>query len=129
MHKRYKVKNRRESGSFVSLPHHILNSSQFCNLSAIAVKFLIDLVAQYKGYNNGDLCPAWGLMKDRGWKSRDTLFRAQCQLEEAGFIERTRQGGRNSANLFAITWRGIDECKGKLDVKANPIPSNLWKKS
>jgi len=128
MSKRYKVKGRTESGSFLALPRSILNSDEYCCLSAAAVKLLIDLATQYRGNNNGDLCCAWKLMQPRGWKSRDTLYKAQRELERSGFILRARQGGRNSANLFAITWKGIDECKGKLDISANPVPLNLWKR-
>jgi len=117
-----------EGGSFLSIPHQVLKSDAFSSLNAISVKLLIDLAAQYRGTNNGDLCCAWTLMKVRGWKSRDTLCKALRELERSGFILKTRQGGRNKASLYAITWKGIDECKGKLDVSANPVPMNLWKK-
>jgi len=124
---RVKSKGRRESGSFISLPHNIVNSDEFCKLSAISVKLLIDLFSQFKGKNNGDLCCSWTPMKKRGWRSKDTLFRAMSELESKGWIIRTRQGNRNKANLFAVTWRGIDECKGKLDLAPNPRPLNMWK--
>jgi len=124
---RAKQKGRAEKGSFFALPHNILESDEYVMLSAIGVKLLIDLCSQYRGKNNGDLCLAWKIMERRGWRSRDTLLRAQYELEEKGWIERTRQGGRNKANLFALSWLGIDECKGKLDVRASVSPSNKWK--
>jgi len=129
MANRRKIKGRMDSGSFLSIPHQVLRSEMFRSLSANAVKLLIDLSADYNGRNNGDLCCSWKVMQPKGWRSRDTLIKAQRNLEESGFILRTRQGGRNSANLFAITWRGIDECKGKLDIHPNPVPLNLWKKA
>jgi len=130
-----KSKARRESGSFIALPHHILESQEYARLSASAVKLLVDLFSHFKGGNNGDLCCAWKLMRERGWKSRDTLFRAQQELESAGFIERTRRGRKgtpNSPNLFAVSWRPINECldsngRHKLDVPPTKVPSNKWK--
>ena len=49
------------------------------------------------------------------------------ELLQAGMIELTRQGGLHCPNLYAVTWIGIDDCSGKLDVKPNPAPSNLWR--
>ena len=40
-------------------------------LSPRATKLLIDLLAQYRGYNNGDLCAPLSLMRERGWNSSD----------------------------------------------------------
>jgi hypothetical protein len=93
------------------------------------VKLLIDIGAQYRGDNNGDLTTAWSVKKERGWKSRDTLSRAQKELEAGGWISRTRQGGRNMPTLWALSFCAIDECKGKLDVASTTVPSNAWRKS
>lgn len=124
---RQKTKGRKDSAPFLRLPKHILESEEYAQLSSIAVKLLVDLGSQFRGSNNGDLCAAWGWMKKRGWKSRDTLNRAQTELESSGWIIRTRQGGRHKANLFALTWLGIDECDGKLDVPPTTVPSNRWR--
>jgi len=88
---------------------------------------LLDIGAQYRGNNNGDLAAPWSWMRARGWKSKDTLKRALDELLQAGMIELTRQGGLHCPNLYAVTWIGIDDCSGKLDVKPNPVPSNLWR--
>jgi len=69
-------------------------------------------------------------MKTRGWKSRDTLFYAVKELLYYGFITVTRQGGRHKPTLYGLTWREINECKGKLDPmlhKQSKLPSNGWK--
>ena len=124
---RQRVKGRRDQGSFLALPHSVLDSPEFAALSGRAVKLLLDLGAQYRGSNNGDLCAAWRLMANRGWRSRDTLGKALQELERAGWILRTRQGGRHRASLYALTWRGIDECGGKHDEPSSPVPSNLWR--
>ncbi len=125
--KRQKIKGRRSKPPFCMLPHHILDSEEYARLSTRAVKLLIDLLAQYRGKNNGDLCAAWSRMEPRGWNSKDTLNNALKELERSGFILRTRQGGRNKASLFAITWNPIDDCDGKLDVPEMKVPPNLWK--
>jgi len=87
----------------------------------------MDLCANFNGRNNGDFSAAWTLMTKRGWRSRDQLFKAQTELIESGFIVKTRQGGRNLCNLFAITFWAIDECMGKLDVPATAAPPGDWK--
>ena len=74
---RYKdAKTRREGGQFVALPWAILRSEEFAALSPFANKLLFDLLAQFNGGNNGDLCAAWRLMKGRGWRSKDSLWKA-----------------------------------------------------
>lgn len=127
---RFKSKNRSTNHSFSALPHHITDSNEYAQLSAKAVKLLIDIFCQFRGNNNGDLCCAWKLMGKRGWKSRDTLFKAKTELESNGWIERTQQGLRgtpNKPNLYAVSWLPINECKNKLDVKETRVASNKWK--
>lgn len=123
------TKGRKASRGFVQLPKRVINSEEFSKLPARAVKLLIDLLSQYNGFNNGDLCLAWKIMEKKGWKSRDTLSLARKDLLETGFIVVTRQGGRNKATLYAITFMEIDDCKGKLDYGATKIPINGWKKT
>lgn len=125
--KRERTKNRKTRKSFLSLYHDMLDSDEYKNLSSSAVKLIVDLAAQYRGKNNGDLTTTWKIMERRGWRSKDTLYTAIYEAEQAGFIQRTRQGGRNKCNLFAITWQAIDECGGKLDVKSTYKAPNTWK--
>lgn len=96
-------------------------------LSHKAAHFLDDLTAQYNGSNNGNLSAAPGIMKLFGWKSRGSIDEAITENIAYGFIERTRQGGRNQCSLYAITWQSIDDCQGKLDVPPTRVASNLWK--
>jgi hypothetical protein len=126
--RRARAKGRSESGSFLALPHQVLNSPNYLALSAHGCKLLVDVAAQYKGNNNGDLCAAWTLMQKRGWKSRDTLHKASDEIRYYGLLELTRQGGLNSPNLYALTWQPIDACNGKLDVPSTRVASGLWKK-
>ena len=110
------------------MPHVVLRSASFSRLSGHAVKLLMDLVAQYKGDNNGDLCTAWTLMQKRGWRSRDTLNKARRELLAGEWIMVARQGGRHKPTLYALTFYAIDECGGKLDVNATHSPSGIWRR-
>ena len=84
---RRKHTGRAESGGFFALPHAVMASPAFRNLSAHGVKLLCDLGGQYRGANNGDLGAAWRVMNPLGWRSRDTLSRALRELIDAGLIE------------------------------------------
>ncbi|MFA1262192.1 hypothetical protein ACDI97_12395 [Xanthomonas axonopodis pv. fascicularis] len=126
--KRERFKGRKSGGAFFRVSVEVLESPAFCGLSMKARALLLDLGAQFNGYNNGDQSAAWSVMHKRGWKSKDTLRKALLELLDAGLIEQTRQGGLHWCSLFAFTWMGIDECGGKLDVKPNAVPSNLWRK-
>ena len=110
------------------LPHELLLSNAYISLSNKAVKCLLDISAQYRGKNNGDLSCTLKLMKKCGWNSNSQLISAKNEILEKGFIVLTRQGGRNQCNLYAITWQPIDECNGKLDRPATITPLGYWKK-
>ena len=122
------AKQKRGGGAFVPLPFAVLRSQAFARLSPYGMKLLCDLLSQYSLSNNGDLCAAWTLMRPRGWKSKETLSKAIKELLESEWIEVTRQGGRHKASLYAVTFFAIDECGGKLDVKASRSPAGLWGK-
>ena len=129
------AREKREGGGYVAFPHEVLNSVAYIALSAHARMLLLDIAAQYKGNNNGDLCAAWTLMRVRGWKSEETLNNAKRQLLTSGLIVETRKGARpNRAGLYGLTWFALDDCKGKLDMSPaqfqrgayrlfNPLPS------
>lgn len=118
---------RRETGGFAAIPHCLLESSVFTGLSAHAVKLLMDLATQFKGFNNGDLCMAWTIMEKRGWKSRDTLNKARQELLDQELLLISRRGDRKRPNLYALTFFAIDECGGKLDVKPTDRPYSTWR--
>ena len=102
---------------YFGLPDVVLNHPDFMLLSGNAIKALIDLGAQYNGRNNGDLQFCRAIMKSRGWNSESQKHRALKELEEKGFIVKSKQGGRGiGPNLYAITWQPINDCKGKHDL-------------
>ena len=119
---------RRKTPPFVMLRKDVITSEQYANLSYKALKLLIDVLEQYNGSNNGDLCITMSVMKKKGWKSSGTLHAAKNELIEKGWIELTRQGGKHRCSLYAVTMHPIDECGGKHDRKSTRTASNLWKR-
>jgi len=134
MDKRQQVKGRRTSGTFTLKPHHIFKPnfktetpSPASILSHMAAHLLDNISSQYNGNNNGDLCAAPKIMLLYGWKSKGSVDKALLELLATGFIEQTRQGGRNKCSLYAITWQPVNECGSKLDVRETRVASNLWR--
>ena len=131
MAKRSRYRNaadKRDGGGFILLPLCVLNGAAYLGVSAHARMLLVDLAAQYRGDNNGDLCAAFSMMKLRGWKSTHTLQKAKLELIEAGLIVETRKGARPSkASLYAVTWYAMDDCGGKLDFSAQSFPRGAYR--
>ena len=112
---------------FVMFPWDVLNHETFRTLSPRATKLVVDIAAQYRGGNNGDLCAPLSLMKKRGWNSSDQLNKAKKELVEKDVIRVARQGGLNKCNLYALTWFPINECKGKLDIASTTTAPVNWR--
>ena len=125
--KRARIKGRRESGSFLRLPHDWICSREFRLLSPRANKAFTDLAGQYRGNNNGALSLPRGSQKDFGWSSHHALKSALDELEEKGWIIKTRQGDKNTASLFALTIWAVDECDGKHWYPPSKVPAHLWR--
>ena len=123
-----KAKARREKGGFLALPHAVIRSEKFAALSPRATKLLIDMLASYRGNNNGDFEITYATLSTRGWKSRSMLAKARDELLESGFVLQSRQGGRHKCGLFAVSFFAIDDCGGKLDIPATRVPPGDWKK-
>ena len=116
----------KQKASFAGIPRVVMECPDYTNLSASAIRLLVELAYSYRGGNNGDLCPAWALMKERGFRSKATLTRVIKELVAAEMIMLTRQGQfiRHKASLYALTWAPIDECSGKdLEESSTRIPS------
>lgn len=124
---RLKIKGRLERGSFMALPHEIVRSPEWASLSGGAIKALLDLFAQYRGHNNGDFTAAWVVMQPRGWKSKETLYRALRELEVAGWIICSRRGHRHLATLYGVSWLPINDCGRKLDIAPSPTAYGTWR--
>ena len=119
-----RVKHKQKA-SFAGIPRMVMECPDYINLSSNAIRLLVELACSFKGGNNGDLCPAWTLMKERGFRSKATLTKAIKELVAAEMIMLTRQGQfiKNRAGLYALTWASIDECAGKqLDESPTRTP-------
>lgn len=123
---RAKHKGRTERGSFTSIPHAVQDSPNWRACGGSAIKLLCDLARQYRGSNNGDLCASMSILKPKGWTSPETVHYALQELRHYGLIVQTRQGGLHAASLYALTWRAIDECGGKLDCAATSVALANW---
>jgi hypothetical protein len=119
---RPKGKSGNKARRFCSLPHSLLDQNDYIGLSHVAKSFLIELLYQYNGFNNGDFCITLSVLKKRGWNSNDTIRKAAKELIDANLLVMTRQGGRNMCNLYGFTWIALDECKNKLDIKPSVVP-------
>lgn len=118
---------RREYGSYSAWPHQCAEHPNFLRLSPNAKALLFYFVGLYRGKNNGDLSCAWGHTKDAGLGARNTVEKARKELEERGWIVRTRQGSQNQCSLYGVTFQPINECDGKLDEPHSPVALGFWK--
>jgi hypothetical protein len=129
-----RFKGIKSAKSYSQLTHSYFQSEQYAKLSFRAKALLIDLLAQYRGVNNGDLTTAWSVMQRAGWRSKDLLAKATRELEDRGWILKTRQGDIHGPTLWALTFHGIDDCRDragnrKMDagVKPDSMPLHLWR--
>lgn len=122
------AKGKRDGGAFVALPMSVLNSRAYLSASPYARMLLLDLSAQLRGNNNGDLAAPWKWMKPRGWRSEATLQKAKKELIHLGLIAETRKGARpNKATLYAVTWHDLGDCGGKLDIMPSAFPRGAYR--
>lgn len=121
-------RDKRDGGGFVAIPLSVLDSVAFRQATPHAKALLTDLVAQLRADNNGDLAACWRFMKDRGWQSQTTLLKAKRELIDRGLIVETRMGARpNKASLYAVTWRALDNCAGKLEISPQSFPRGAYR--
>lgn len=122
------ARDKRDSGGFVAIPLSVLQSVALRQASAHAKALLVDLCAQLRADNNGDLSCCWRFMQPRGWASQHTLQKAKLELIERGLIVETRKGARpNKASLYAVTWQALDQCSGKLDISPASFPRGAYR--
>jgi hypothetical protein len=113
MAKKHPRSSIRDGGGFIALPWSVVDSEAFQGLSHPAKALLIYIARQYNQSNNGALRCGRAYMKERGWKSMDTLTKAKRELLDAELIYETVKGCRpNKASLYAITWCALDKVNG-----------------
>lgn len=128
-------KSRKEGatchGPYNPLPLEFLRSRACAELSPHATKLLLDIVAQMgpNGFRNGDITLSPKAMSVRGWTSRASLGAACAELQDAGLIVQTRQGGRLDCSLWALTLYAINCDRKKLDPGAGRYERTDWMKA
>ena len=99
----------RDGSRFLALPHVVMDSPAFRDLSGPALRLLLDIARQYTGSNNGQLVACSKYLVTRGWTSEGTATRARRELEAAGLVVETRKGMRpNRATWYALSWFSLD---------------------
>lgn len=118
--------------SFAGVPRAVMETRKYSQLSGWAVKLLLEFSFQFRGHNNGDLDARFSRVRSQGWRSSGTLAKALNELLGAGFIIKTRQGGKHKPCLYALAWLPIDECldqqrRHKLDCDPTITAPGTWK--
>lgn len=100
----------------ISIPHRLLNSPAYLGLSNRAKVLFQDLRMKYNGHNNGNISASLSDLRKRGWNSSSTLAKCLRELQEHGFLDKTRQGGiaymSKLCNLFRFTDLDVFETPG-----------------
>jgi hypothetical protein len=91
----------------IQIPHRVLNSPAYLQLSPRAKLLYIDVRIKFNGFNNGDISASLSDLEKRGWRSSSTLALKLRELEDHGLLVKTRQGGiacmSKVCNLFRFT--------------------------
>lgn len=127
--KRRELKKSINDSTFTALRHDVINSPGFLGLSNSAKVAFLHLLAKYNRKNNGDLSAPLNRAKEYFNLSSPGLSVALKELEQNGFIDTTRQGGKNQCSLYALTCFPLNDVnKAGILLKATDRPSDKWKK-
>lgn len=119
----------REGGRFIAIPHSVLESHAYLNLSHPAKALLLEFALQFHGDDNGRLLCSAKHLRKRGWKSSDVINRAKQELLAAGFIHETVKGHRpNKASWYAVTWQTLDRLQGYDEGTAQTFERGAYRK-
>ena len=98
---------RRNRGfkSFVMIPRKMLRSQEWKKLGPAAKILYIHLKEKYNGHNNGEIRLYYSELKGiHGLSSPSTISKAFKELEEKGWIKRTKLGGLyRTINEYELT--------------------------
>ena len=119
---------------YALLPREVLESEAYRALPPPAVVVLLALAVQYYGTRNGSLALTWADAPALGVRSQAQLYGCLRILEAADLIHCTRRGllrgGRQLPNLWALSWRPIDEAAAGVTydtgTSISPTPTNAW---
>ncbi|MBV7387251.1 helix-turn-helix domain-containing protein [Pasteurellaceae bacterium TAE3-ERU1] len=121
------IKGSINGASFFVGRKDLFTHANYYALSKNAKILLVELLARYNGKNNGDLAITYDEVAQILRISRQRAFNAFKELEEAGFIVKTRQGNRRECSLYAVTCYKLDAI-AKINQRATHSSSDDWKK-
>jgi hypothetical protein len=115
---------------YAMIPDEVLVSPALTTLPHYCGVLLMAIAAQYRGMNGGDLAMTGSIARRYGIRSKKQLVAGLRLLQQHGLIRKTLQGGKRPLGpcLYAVTWRQIDACGGKLEIGPTTAPSNAWTK-
>jgi len=92
------------------LPRKMIRRDQWKELSPAAKLFYIQLKGKYNGYNNGTINLYYSELRgNKGISSPSTISKASRELEEKGWIKRTKLGGMyRYSNEYELTGKYDD---------------------
>jgi len=117
---------------FAAIPHLVIDSPAFADLSGEAVRVLMIIARQYDGRNNGLLQATFSYCNERGVGSNHTVRSAIAALIAHGFIYRTRshgfEAGKNTWCRYALTWQPLCDKEKRKGLFLDGFVSRAWQK-
>jgi len=101
---RAKLTGKGKGGRFYAVQGTVFDSPAYKSLSYLAFKLWHDLMTQYNGRNNGEICAVLSQLGERGWVN-SSLYKALDELIEKGFLVCNFQGGLGPAGKKASRYR------------------------
>lgn len=135
-----KTGRSKKAGTFVMIPHIVIDSAAYQSCKPTERAILVELVRRYNGYNNGFIGLSARDAADRLHMNKDTANKALNSLWQKGLIACAKRGGfsfklRHSSE-WRLTWkkcdrtgqfashayRGWKESETRSQNRANPVP-------
>lgn len=124
-------KARKGTRPFLSFDKGALKSPHFRSLTGNETKVFLHLYGEYNGSNNGYLALPYNRADKELYISRQLLSKTLKQLEEKGWIEKSRQGGKGRLSYYAVTIEPVDEViKNGVsvhDLRPTKTASHKWR--
>lgn len=111
--------------TFTAVQRAATACANYSKLTVEGKALLLDAASLFNGKNNGDISLTYKKMHPKGWSKRK-LEHARKELEHYGFINVTRQGGRNTPTLYALAWINVQPCGGKLQAPSTSEASATY---
>lgn len=107
-----KGRSKRDRFTFISLPHFLLDSDAWHELTTAARAILIQILRRYNGFNNGRIAASNRELAKECNVAPNTVTASLRALIGLGFIEITQEGSFNfkksHATEFRLTWLRCD---------------------